>query len=334
MTREEGKYFNSALLISPQGKVVKTYSKRHLVLFGEYIPFRKQLPFLASIVPIDDFTPGADDALFTLPNGAKFSVLICFEDTLPGLARRDVLGGADFLVNMTNDAWFRDSGQPRMHLDNALFRSAENDRPLVRSTNTGESCLVRRDGTAGSCVEDATGRRVFVEGVTVARLGGVKGTTFYTKYGDIFTLGCVVVILISVVVPFVYSRRRSMEEIKRILVVDDEKMLHAMLKSVFASHGFDLISALTGEEGLEMAASAKPDVIILDVIMPGMKGREVCRRLKADPATKDIPVLFLTAKNSEDDIQAELAVGAVGHITKPINSMALVRQVKNILGTD
>ncbi len=123
-----------------------------------------------------------------------------------------------------------------------------------------------------------------------------------------------------------------MDDIKKILVIDDEKMLHTMLKSVFASHGFEIMSAFTGEDGLALAVSEKPDMVILDVIMPGIKGREVCRRLKADPATSHIPVLFLTAKDSEEDKQAEIAVGAVGHITKPINSMALLRQVKKIMG--
>ncbi|NTV29518.1 MAG: response regulator [Candidatus Omnitrophica bacterium] len=123
-----------------------------------------------------------------------------------------------------------------------------------------------------------------------------------------------------------------MSEIKKILVIDDEKMLHTMLKSIFASYGFEVISAFTGEEGLVEAVAKKPDLVILDVLMPGIKGREVCKRLKADPVTRDIPVLFLTAKDSEEDVQAELEAGAVGHVTKPINSMALLRQVKKILG--
>ena len=110
VTKEGEKYLNSALLIWPSGDVVKVHSKQHLVVFGEYIPFRKEFPFLSDIVPIDDFTSGTEDTVFELPSGAKFSVLICFEDTIPELARRYVHKGADFLVNMTNDSWFRDSG--------------------------------------------------------------------------------------------------------------------------------------------------------------------------------------------------------------------------------
>ncbi len=65
--------------------------------------------------------------------------------------------------------------------------------------------------------------------------------------------------------------------------------------------------------------------------MPGIKGREVCRLLKADPQTKDIPVLFLTSKNSVDDLVAELQAGAIDHITKPINPMALVKTLQKVL---
>jgi putative two-component system response regulator len=119
---------------------------------------------------------------------------------------------------------------------------------------------------------------------------------------------------------------------KTVLIIDDEKMLHTMLKSVLAAHSIDVISAMSGEEGLKLLSVGRPDLIILDVLMPGMKGREVCRVLKASKDTKDIPVLFLTAKDSEDDMRAEFELGAVGHITKPINSNNLVKRVKEILG--
>ena len=118
----------------------------------------------------------------------------------------------------------------------------------------------------------------------------------------------------------------------KILIIDDDKALQMMLKTVLASNGFEVVSTFSGEEGLTLAKSEKPDFIILDVIMPGIKGREVCRRLKADPETKEVPVLFLTSKDSEDDVTAELQAGAVGHVTKPVNSMSLVRKIKHILG--
>jgi DNA-binding response OmpR family regulator len=122
------------------------------------------------------------------------------------------------------------------------------------------------------------------------------------------------------------------ERVYKILIIDDDKTLHATLKPVLSAHGFDIVSAHSGEEGLGLVVSEKPDLVLLDVIMPGIKGREVCRKIKADPVSTNIPVLFLTAKDSEDDVRAEIEAGASGHITKPVNSMPLVRQIKKTLG--
>lgn len=208
VTEEEGNYFNAALLIGPEGEILKVHHKRHLVLFGEYIPFRRELPFLSALAPIDDFTAGQNDTVFILPGGARFSVLICFEDTVPELARRDALKGVDFLVNMTNDAWFGDSGQQKMHLHNALFRAAENGRTLVRATNTGESCVLSRAGAETACLEGPKGRRVLVDGVLTVRvpLGGAR--TLYTKYGEIFTFLCFLGIL-GALTESLYRRRKG-----------------------------------------------------------------------------------------------------------------------------
>ncbi len=324
------KYFNSAVLIAPSGDIIAVRSKRHLVLFGEYIPFRKQLPFLQDLVPIDDFTPGAEASLFDVPGLGKFGVLICFEDTLPGLAREYVRQGAGFLVNMTNDAWFRDSGQPAMHLNNALFRSVENARPLLRATNTGESCAVDARGRLVACVEDNQGRRVLKEGFVVASVYPEVQMTWYTKCGDWFILLCVM-ILAAGLVAALRKKKPAVARSNKILLIDDERTLHIMLKPILGSYGFEVISAMNGEEGLSLAASEQPGLILLDVIMPTIKGREVCRRLKSSPVTRNIPVLFLTAKDSDDDVTAELAVGAVGHVTKPINSASLVRLIKKTI---
>ena len=122
------------------------------------------------------------------------------------------------------------------------------------------------------------------------------------------------------------------DRIYKILIIDDDKTLQTMLRAVLSSNGFDVAVTSSGEEGLALARSEAPDFIILDVIMPGIKGREVCRKLKADPQTRKIPVLFLTSKDSEDDVAAELEAGAIGHITKPVNSMSLVRKIKQIIG--
>ena len=119
---------------------------------------------------------------------------------------------------------------------------------------------------------------------------------------------------------------------KKVLIVDDDVSIHKMLEPNLVTSGFQVISAKTGEEGLQKAQDSKPDIIILDVILPGMKGRAVCAAIKKNPALKDIPVLFLTSKDSPDDVQAELEAGGVGHLTKPINPQYLVAQIKRVLG--
>ena len=119
---------------------------------------------------------------------------------------------------------------------------------------------------------------------------------------------------------------------KKILIIDDERMLHTMMHSVLGAHGFEVVSAMTGEDGLALASSERPDLIVLDVMMPKMKGREVCAKIKADSRLEHIPVIFLTAKDSDDDVQAEFDAGAIGHVTKPVNTSVFMKLVKRALG--
>src|SRR5258708_2710239 len=114
---------------------------------------------------------------------------------------------------------------------------------------------------------------------------------------------------------------------KTVLIVDDDLSVHKMLSPILVTHGFQVLSAHTGEEGLQMTKDKKPNIVILDVILPGIKGREVCVQIKKDPSTKEIPVLFLTSKDSPDDVQAEVEAGGIGHLTKPINPQYLVAQI-------
>jgi len=116
-----------------------------------------------------------------------------------------------------------------------------------------------------------------------------------------------------------------------ILLVDDDKTLLTLLKANFTKEGFLVFLAETGEKGLALAKRYHPDLILLDVILPGVKGRTVCSLLQEDPRTKGIPVIFLTAKDSPDDVQAEMAAGAIAHITKPVNFRNLLDEVNKIL---
>lgn len=118
---------------------------------------------------------------------------------------------------------------------------------------------------------------------------------------------------------------------KTILVVDDDKGLIKMLETGLATKGYTVLAANTGEGGLQIAQNKAIDLILLDVILPGVKGRQVCAKLKENPVTRDIPVVFLTSKNSPDDIKAELAAGAIAHITKPVDLHELFKKLEEVL---
>lgn len=117
-----------------------------------------------------------------------------------------------------------------------------------------------------------------------------------------------------------------------ILVVDDDEGILKTLQNILLPRGYSVLTATSGEKGMQIAKRQKPDLIILDVILPGIKGREVCAALKEDETTKSIPVIFLTAKDSPDDIDAEMTAGGAAHITKPVNAKILLTEVKRILG--
>src|SRR3989338_7887815 len=102
-----------------------------------------------------------------------------------------------------------------------------------------------------------------------------------------------------------------------ILVIDDEKDIQKLLQYNLEKEGYRTFSALTGEEGLEMAKSKKPDLVLLDLMLPGIDGIEVCRLLRSSAETRDVPVIMLTAKNSEVDQVVGLEVGASDYISKP-----------------
>jgi len=118
---------------------------------------------------------------------------------------------------------------------------------------------------------------------------------------------------------------------KSILVIDDDEGIQVTLRRILLDRGYSVLSAMNGEKGLQVARAQQPDLILLDVILPGMKGRAVCVKLKEDESTRHIPVIFLTAKDSPDDIAAERQVGGIGHMTKPIKTGVLLSEIKRVL---
>lgn len=116
-----------------------------------------------------------------------------------------------------------------------------------------------------------------------------------------------------------------------ILIVDDIPENLQVLGNILLQKGMDVGFATSGEEALEAIQYNKPDLILLDIMMPGMSGITVCQKLKANPETKDIPVIFLTAKAQPEDIIKGFEVGAVDYVTKPFNSGELIARVSTQL---
>lgn len=118
---------------------------------------------------------------------------------------------------------------------------------------------------------------------------------------------------------------------KVVLVVDDEADVLELVKYNLEKNGYRVITAMTGEEAVKKAASALPNLVVLDLMLPGIDGLEVCKQLKSKPKTENIPVVMLTAKGEESDVVVGLEVGADDYITKPFSPKVLIARVRRIL---
>ncbi len=118
----------------------------------------------------------------------------------------------------------------------------------------------------------------------------------------------------------------------KILVVDDEVYILHILDFSLGAEGFEVITANNGELAIEKAKAEKPDLIVLDVMMPVLDGYETCRRLKRDPETRSIPVVLLTAKGRDVDKRIGYEVGAVDYVVKPFSPNRLIERIQEILG--
>ncbi len=200
----DGGSSNSAILVNELGEKVARYDKIRLMPFGEYVPLPHWLPGSGSVRGIvGEFTPGNSYTL--MPLGAvRAGVFICIEAAHPAVAREFTNEGADVLINISNDGYLGPTAVMRQHLANAIFRAVENDRDLVRVTNSGISAYIGADGS----VRDETGS--FQEAVrtwTISRSGG--GSTFYTRHGDVFAYACSLITLGFISATFMRRRRRQ-----------------------------------------------------------------------------------------------------------------------------
>ncbi len=189
-------YFNTAFYYDRQGSFVDRYDKIYLVPFGEFVPFEKWLSFFSHLVPYSvSLSGGKQRTIFELDtvNGNKnykFGIIICYEDTVATLVRNFRKDGADFMINITNDAWFHDSSELDQHLAIMTFRAIENRICIARAANNGISSFISPNGEIYDYLVN-DGKFKEVEGVLCNKIKFENSVhSWYTKHGDIFALSC------------------------------------------------------------------------------------------------------------------------------------------------
>ena len=172
---------NSAVLLDDNGTVSYIYDKVHLVPFGEYVPLRKVFFFIDKlVVGIGDYASG-DSYLKAMTPYGDFATLICYEIVFPGLVRKFYSNSGDFMVNITNDAWFGKTTGPYQHFSIAVFRAVENRKPVIRAANTGISGFIDSSGRILSKTD------LFQRAVLTGEVKTDATRSFYSKYGDLFS---------------------------------------------------------------------------------------------------------------------------------------------------
>jgi apolipoprotein N-acyltransferase len=176
---------NSAFLIGPEtGAKNQHYHKIHLLPFGEYLPYEETIPWSWINVPkVPTTMPGEEFIVFQRPS-FRFSAPICWENIFPNLPREFVKRGAQFLVNITNEAWFGRSVGPQHYVISSVFRAVENRVYVVRCANTGISCFIDPYGRIVGRVKDENNQDVFVRGFLTETVIPMESRTVYTRCGD------------------------------------------------------------------------------------------------------------------------------------------------------
>jgi apolipoprotein N-acyltransferase len=188
--------YNSAALITPEGKWAARYDKVHLVPFGEYIPAQSILVFLKGIareVGEYGFVSGTQRTVFDA-GGQRVGTFICYESIFPDEIREFAANGAQVLVNISNDTWFGDYGMPAQHLNMVRMRAIENQRWVLRSTNNGFTAAI---DPYGRVTQSLPRKERAALDVTYAL---VSDTTFYTRHGDWFAWLCVIIAVLALFV--------------------------------------------------------------------------------------------------------------------------------------
>jgi apolipoprotein N-acyltransferase len=182
------KDYNSAVLLTPRGMIGGQYDKIVLLPFAEYLPHSDLIAWPSRYVAQDDTIPGNSYTILTL-GGHRFAALICWETIFPEHVRQFVVNGAEFLVNMTNEAWFGDTAAPYQFLSMNVLRAAENRIAIARAANTGVSAVIGPSGRILGKVSSGP-RDTFVDGFLTVDVPTRKELTFYSEHGDVFVWLC------------------------------------------------------------------------------------------------------------------------------------------------
>lgn len=200
--KPDGGYYNSFVLFDAKGNLTGRYHKVHLVPFGEYVPYGRLLFFARKLTePAGNFSPGEGYEPILIGD-TMAGPLVCYEDIFPEISRSLVRNGAEYLVNVTNDAWYGVSSAPFQHLALAVFRSVENRRYMVRATNTGVSAVISPSGR----VETESG--IFHDALIVAPIGLRRGLAPYSRMGDWFAYACAAYAAIGLIIAVAIGIRK------------------------------------------------------------------------------------------------------------------------------
>jgi apolipoprotein N-acyltransferase len=181
------RFHNSAFLLGPDSEgEMQRYDKIRLLPFGEYLPLKDSIPWSWIRVPkLANYEAGSEHTVFQF-DGSPFGVNVCWEMGFPELVRNMVKNGAEFMVNLTNMAWFGKTAAPYHMLSVSIFRAVENRLFMVRCANTGVSCIIDPYGRIVGRVRDANGEDIFVRGALTGTVVPMRSRTLYTQYGDWF----------------------------------------------------------------------------------------------------------------------------------------------------
>jgi len=198
-TPQETEIYNSGALVGPDGKWVSRYDKTHLVPFGEYVPFKNIFSFAGGLTKeVGDFSHGISRMPLDA-GGRKLGVFICYESIFPDEIRQFAANGAQVFVNISNDGWYGDSGAYAQHLKQVRMRAVENDRWLLRDTNTGITASIDPFGRISSSVPRK------IRTALVAPYGLSNVTTFYTRHGDWFAYLCAIISILALIMRPLFS---------------------------------------------------------------------------------------------------------------------------------